>query len=131
MLKASMVCVVIFGFAAAYGGFGRNTAAAQDAPLLVNPADIDIIQGKMEQFLAAIKENAAAAIKEPGCRKFDVMTSKKEPNHVFTFVVFDGPAALEVHRKTDAYKKFRSATKGMIAKNTNGQFSPISMNRKM
>jgi (4S)-4-hydroxy-5-phosphonooxypentane-2,3-dione isomerase len=107
-----------------------NSAAAQNAALLVNTAEIDVVPANMDEFLAALRENAAAAVKEAGCREFDIVVSKSDPNHIMTFVVFDSPAALEAHRQTDAYKKFRTVTKGMIAKNANKQFLSIAMNSK-
>jgi (4S)-4-hydroxy-5-phosphonooxypentane-2,3-dione isomerase len=127
---AIATAVVLSVAAGAAVGLHSDSAAAQNAALLVNTAEIDIVPGKMDQFLAALKENAAAAVKEAGCREFDVVVSKNDPNHILTFVVFDSPAALEAHRKTDAYKKFRTVTKGMIAKNANQQFTSIAMNSK-
>lgn len=107
-----------------------NFARAQAGPLLVNTAEIDIVPGSADAFLAALKENAQAAIKEPGCREFNISIAQNDPNHVLTFTVFESVAALESHRKTDAYKKFREATKGMIAKNANRQFSAVAINHK-
>jgi hypothetical protein len=43
-------------------------ATAQSAPTYVNAVDLDIVPEHREQFLAAIKENGAATVKEPGCR---------------------------------------------------------------
>jgi hypothetical protein len=40
--------------------------AAQSAGMFVNAVDLDILPAERENFLAAIKENGAAAAKEPG-----------------------------------------------------------------
>ena len=104
-------------------------AVAQSAPLLVNVANIDVLPGNVDKFLAALKENGAAAFKEPGCREFNVTISRNDPNHVLVFAVFEGPAALDAHRKTDAYKKFQASTKGLVAKNSPGQSGAFAMNR--
>ena len=105
-------------------------AAAQSAPLLVNVANIDVVAGNADKFLAALKENGAASIKEPGCREFNISVAQKDPNHILVFTVFDNTAALDAHRKTEAYKKFRASTKGMVAKNSRAQYSSVAMNRK-
>ncbi len=44
-------------------------AMAQSAGLYVNAVDLDIAPDQMDAFLAAIKENGAASVKEPGCQR--------------------------------------------------------------
>jgi quinol monooxygenase YgiN len=38
----------------------------------INAVELDIVPAEYEKFKAAILENAAASMKEPGCRQFDV-----------------------------------------------------------
>jgi (4S)-4-hydroxy-5-phosphonooxypentane-2,3-dione isomerase len=106
-----------------------HDAAAQSGPLLINTANLDIVPDNMDNFLAALRENGAAAVKESGCHEFNITVAQNDPNHVFIFAVFDNAAALEAHRTTDAYKKFQATTKGMVAKNENRQFLSVAMNR--
>jgi quinol monooxygenase YgiN len=108
----------------------NHEAAAQSGPLLINAANLDIVPGNMDKFLAALRENGAAAVTEPGCREFNIMVAQNDPNHVFIFAVFDSAGALEAHRTTDAYKQFQAATKGMVAKNEVRQFLSVSMHWK-
>ena len=42
--------------------------------------------GDMAKFIDAVKENGAAAVKEPGCREFNITVLAKDPNHVFLYV---------------------------------------------
>ena len=64
-------------------------AAAQPASLHIHAVDIDVVPGQIDNYLAALKENGAASVKEPGCREFDITVSQKDPNHVFIFEVYD------------------------------------------
>ena len=46
-------------------------------PLYINAVDIDVVPGQIENYLAALKENGAAAVKtEPGCREFNITVSQ-------------------------------------------------------
>jgi len=102
-----------------------DEALAQSAPLYVNAVDIDVVPG-----LAALKENAAASVHEPGCHDFFITVSQKDPNHVFIFEVYDNAAALDAHRQTDRFKKYAAAAKDMIAKRDAHPLSLVSMNMK-
>jgi hypothetical protein len=48
-------------------------ATAQSAGMFVNAVDLDIVPTEREKFLAAITENGMASVKEPGCRRFDIL----------------------------------------------------------
>ena len=67
--------------------------------------------GQIDAYLAALKENGAAAVHEPGCHEFNITVSPKDPNHVFIFEVYDNAAAFEAHRATDHFKKYAATTK--------------------
>lgn len=109
---------------------GRE-ASAQSAPLYVNAVDIDVVPGEIDHYLAALKENAAAAVKqEPGCHVFNITVSQKDPNHVFIFEVYDSAAALEAHRASDHFKKYAAITKDMIAKREARALSTVAMYMK-
>ena len=89
-------------------------ASAQAIGAYVNAVDLDIAPGEMEKFLVAIKENGAASVKEPGCRRFDIVVDAKNPNHVFLFEVYDNEAALTAHRNTEHFKKYMAETGKMV-----------------
>ena len=54
---------------------------AQSAGNYVNAVELDILPAEHDNFLAAIKENGAAAVKEPGCQRFDIVNlgERSEP----------------------------------------------------
>src|ERR1700753_4204804 len=77
---------------------------AQAAGHFVNAVDLDIVPAERDNFLAAIKENGAASVKEPGCKRFDIINLASDPNHFFLYEVYESEAALKSHRETDHFK---------------------------
>jgi (4S)-4-hydroxy-5-phosphonooxypentane-2,3-dione isomerase len=102
--------------------------AAQSAGMFVNAVDLDIVPAERENFLAAIKENGAAAAKEPGCRRFDILNLASDPNHFFLYEVYDNEAALKAHRETEHFKKYIAAAGKMIAKRDVRPMSVVAAN---
>ncbi|MGO8920653.1 MAG: putative quinol monooxygenase [Stellaceae bacterium] len=107
-----------------------DEALAQSAPLYINAVDIDVVPGQIDNYLAALKENGVASVKEPGCREFNITVSQNDANHVFIFEVYDNAAALEAHRQTDHFKKYAATTKEMVAKRDPHPLSSVAMNLK-
>jgi autoinducer 2-degrading protein len=107
-----------------------HEAAAQSGPLFINAVDVDVVPGQIDNFLAALKENGAASVREPGCREFNITVSQKDPNHVFIFEVYDNAAAVEAHRQTDHFKKYAATTKDLAAKRDIKPLSSVAMNMK-
>jgi (4S)-4-hydroxy-5-phosphonooxypentane-2,3-dione isomerase len=105
-------------------------AAAEAGGLYINAVDLVVIPSEMPKFLEAIKENGANAVKEPGCREFNITVLANNPNHVFLYEVYDNAAALDAHRQTEHFKKFAAATKDMIADRSVRAMSVIAMNAK-
>jgi quinol monooxygenase YgiN len=105
-------------------------AVAQSAGLYVNAVDLDIKPDDTEKFLAALRENGAGAVTEPGCREFNIHTQASNPNHVFIYEVYDNAAALEAHRATDHYKKYAAATANMVAKREVRAMTSVAFNAK-
>ena len=105
-------------------------AAAQSAPLYISAVEYDIVPGQVDNFLAALKENGVASVKEPGCRQLDITVSQKDANHVFIFEVYDNAAAAEAHTATEHFKKYKAATKDMVAKREAKLLWSVAMNMK-
>jgi quinol monooxygenase YgiN len=106
---------------------GRH-AAAQSAGMFVNAVDLDIVPAERENYLAAIKENGAAAAREPGCRRFDILNLASDPNHFLLYEVYDNEAAFKAHRETEHFKKYAAATAKMVAKRDARPMSVIASN---
>jgi (4S)-4-hydroxy-5-phosphonooxypentane-2,3-dione isomerase len=106
------------------------SAAAQAGGVYVNAVDLVIIPSEMSKFVEAIKENAAASVKEPGCREFNVLVLANRPNHVFLFEVYDNEGALAAHRETPHFKKFFATAGNLVADRNVRGMSVIAMNSK-
>jgi (4S)-4-hydroxy-5-phosphonooxypentane-2,3-dione isomerase len=105
-------------------------AAAEAGGVYINAVDLVIVPSELPKFLEAIKENGANAVKEPGCREFNITMLSSNPNHVFLYEVYDNEAALEAHRQTPHFKKYQAATQGMVADRSVRALSVIAMNSK-
>ena len=73
--------------------------------------EYDIVPGQVDHYLAAAKENAAAAVKEPGCRAFDILVSQKDPNHVLLVEAYDNAAAWKHIVRRRISKNMRASSK--------------------
>jgi (4S)-4-hydroxy-5-phosphonooxypentane-2,3-dione isomerase len=104
--------------------------AAQSAGLFVNAVDLDIVPAEREKFLAAITENGAASVKEPGCRRFDILNLASDPNHFFLYEIYDNEAALKAHRETPHFKKYAATVANMVAKREARPMSVIASSAK-
>ena len=103
---------------------------AQSAGMFVNAVDLDVVPADRAAFLAAITENGAAAAKEPGCKRFDIINLNSDPNHFFLYEIYDNEAALKAHRETDHFKKYMATTGKMIAKRDARQMTVVASNAK-
>jgi len=127
---SSVAAVVLVLGAAALLPTHSQQAAAQAAPRYINVVDLQIVPSQIDKFLTAVRENGAAAVKEPGCREFNIAVSSKDANHVTLFEVWDNAAALDAHRATDHFKNFMATTKDMVAKRDLRAMSSVAMNGK-
>lgn len=119
-LAISAACVVLLP--------ASQRVEAQSAGMFVNAVDLDIVPAERDNYLAAIKENGAAAAKEPGCRRFDILNMSSDPNHIFLYEVYDNEAAFKAHRETEHFKKYAAATSKMVAKRESRPMSVIASN---
>ena len=130
MRKSVLFSTAALALAAAFVSLPSSNAAAQSSEVYINAVELVIIPSEMPKFLEAIKENAANAVKEPGCREFNVSVLANRPNHVFLYEVYDNEAALNAHRATDHFKKFAAATANMVTGRNVRALSPVAFNSK-
>ena len=132
MLKSVAItgAVLVAAIAVVLLPMRNREAAAQSGPLYISAVEYDIVPGQVDNFLAALKENGAASVKEPGWRELDITVSQKDPNHVFIFEVYDNAAAAEAHTATEHFKKYKAVTKDMVAKREAKLLWSVAMNTK-
>jgi quinol monooxygenase YgiN len=102
-------------------------APQADPPLLIDLDEIDVVDGQIDKFKDAAKTHAAASVKDPGCREFDIAVSQTKDNHVLLLSAFDDAAALAAHQATDHYKAFQAATKGIVSASTATPLSSVAV----
>jgi len=77
---------------------------------------IKLKPGSGTAFRPLILENAEASVREEKtCLQFQVLTAEDDPDTYFFYEVYSDAAALDAHRETAHYKKFRSGTEAMVA----------------
>ena len=124
--SAAAIAIVVAAFLAMPS---QRVSAQSDGPI-VNAIDLDIAPAELDKYLAAVKENGAATVKEPGCREFNIMVSATDPNHVFLFEVYDNDAAAQAHRTTEHFKKYAATTANMVTARNVRPMKPIAFNLK-
>jgi quinol monooxygenase YgiN len=126
----SIAAVALTAAAATLLPLPNRDAAAQSAGVYINAVDLDIVPSETAKFLEAVKENGELAVKEAGCREFNITVLANNPNHVFLYEVYDNEAALNAHRNTDHFKKFQAATANMVSGRNVRAMSLIAFNSK-
>jgi (4S)-4-hydroxy-5-phosphonooxypentane-2,3-dione isomerase len=124
----SAAAIALFAVGAAVLPLPGQHVAAQSAGMFVNAVDLDIVPAERANYLAAITENGAAAAKEPGCRRFDILNLASDPNHFLLYEVYDNEAAFKAHRASDHFKKYAETTAKMVAKRDARPMSVIASN---
>ncbi len=106
----------------------NNTAIS--GPFFIAADYLDITPANIDKFLDAAKDNAAASVKDPGCREFNIAVSQQHPNQVLFFEVYYNAAAFAAYQSTDHFKKFQATTAGMIVKRDDKKLWAKAMNLK-
>lgn len=77
--------------------------------------DIRIKPENVDAFMSKLRENAAAARAEPGCRTFDVCIDPADRTHLMLYEVYDDEAAFQQHQQRDAFKKYLAEAVPLLA----------------
>jgi (4S)-4-hydroxy-5-phosphonooxypentane-2,3-dione isomerase len=131
MLKSVVPPGIMLATAALLLPLHGQEAAAQTASPFVNVVALDISPASMPKFLAALKDDGAATIKEPGTQEFISSVGQSQKNQVFIFEIFNNSAAWDAHQKTAAYLKFIGLTMTMIKSYDIRPFSAVVLNRSI
>ena len=126
----SIAAVALIAAAATLLPLPNRDAAAQSAGVYINAVDLDIVPSETAKFLEAVKENGEFAVKEPGCREFNITVLANNPNHVFLYEVYDNEAALTSHRNSEHFKKFQATTANMVSGRNVRAMTLVAFNSK-
>lgn len=68
-----------------------------------------------DAFLARVMQQARDSLgNEPGCRRFDVLTSPERPAEVFLYEIYDDRSAFDLHLASSHFRSFDAAVAPMI-----------------
>jgi (4S)-4-hydroxy-5-phosphonooxypentane-2,3-dione isomerase len=68
----------------------------------------------LDQFVAETKVNARNSRKEPGVVRFDVIQEVDDPSRFALFELYRDEQAIEAHRATAHYAKWRDAVPALL-----------------
>lgn len=78
--------------------------------------EFKIHPGKMAAFRRLMDENARASCRdEPGCQRFDVLTSPKDADFILLYEIYDDRAAFDAHKKTPHFLSFDKESAPLVA----------------
>jgi quinol monooxygenase YgiN len=126
----SVAAIALFAAAATLLPLPGRDATAQSAGVYINAVDLDIVPTETAKFLEAVKENGEFAVKEPGCREFNITVLANNPNHVFLYEVYENEAALTSHRNSEHFKKFQATTANMVSGRNVRAMTLVAFNSK-
>ena len=86
---------------------------------------IKIKDGFVDQFKqASLKDSQGSVKDEPGCFRFDILQNNEHQNEFHLYEVYENPHALDAHRDTPHYKKWRQTVEPWF----DGELNRVSMN---
>lgn len=109
----------------------NNNAMAQNKNLVVRIARLEIYPDQLDNYKAALKEHAEAALKaEPGVLTLNAVAEKKNPTHITVFEIYASPEAYKSHLETPHFKKYKLGTKDMVKSLELVETDPIALASK-
>ena len=83
--------------------------------------ELGLQAGVLPQFVELIRVNAAASLREAGCRRFDIFIPSD--NRVVLYEEYDDKSAFESHRRTEHFREFNDAAAALV---TSRQITPLA-----
>ena len=94
--------------------------------MLVLHVHVRVRPEDLEAFLAETRRNAAASLREPGVRRFDVLQDQGDAGHVVLTEVYVDQSAADAHKQTDHYARWRDGVAAMMAEpRTSTRFTAV------
>ena len=106
-------------------------AGAQNAGPVVIVVELEIVPTELDNFKAAVKENAAAWVREePGCLEFNVAFDKDNPTHAFIFEVYENAEAIAADQATSRFKNYMAEAPKRVKSRKFTEMVPFALNAK-
>ncbi len=84
--------------------------------MIVRSIAVYVKEECIEDFIRITKENHEMSIKEPGILRFDVLKSYSDKNKFMLYEVYKTEEAVDAHKETAHYEKWKEAVDSMMAK---------------
>jgi quinol monooxygenase YgiN len=111
--------------------FSVNNAFGQDNKPYVRIAKIVVDSNQLENYKAAVKEHAEAAIsKEPGVLTLYAVYDKEQPTNVTVFEIYASVDAYKLHIQTAHFLKYKTTVKDMVKSLVLTDVVPIALEAK-
>jgi quinol monooxygenase YgiN len=96
-------------------GTRENNAAIISDTMMVRIAEIEVDSSSVEEYIAILKEEAAASVRlEPGVVSIFPMFEKEHPTKIRILEIYASKAAYESHLKTPHFQKYKTSTLEMV-----------------
>jgi len=83
--------------------------------MLIAHIHVHVKPESIKDFIQATIENARSSVREPGIARFDVVQQQDDATRFVLFEIYRTPEAVDEHRGTAHYAKWRDAVEGMTA----------------
>ncbi len=81
--------------------------------------DFRLKPGTRPEFRRLVDSNARISVRtEQGCRRFDVVEPKGEPDRVLLYEIYSDKAAFDAHLRTEHFRVFAGASESLILQKT-------------
>ncbi len=133
MPRSRFFAAAIAAFVMPLSGAPALAQAAAPAPSpapYINLVEMVVIPSELPKFLEIAQENAAATIKDPRVREFNITQLASNPNHVFFYEVYDNEAAVVAHRGTEHFKKYQAAVASLLADRSGRVMGAVALHAK-
>ncbi|MCW3115300.1 MAG: antibiotic biosynthesis monooxygenase [Segetibacter sp.] len=108
-----------------------NNLYEQDKQPYVRIAKIEVDSAQLDNYKAALKEHAEAAVsKEPGVLTLYAVYDKQHPTNVTVFEIYASVAAYQSHIETIHFLKYKSTVKDMVKSLVLTDVVPITLQTK-
>lgn len=109
----------------------NSPASAQSETPYVRIAKITVDSLQIDNYKAALKEHAEAAVsKETGVLTLYAVSDKYQPTHITVFEIYASFAAYQSHIQTPHFLKYKSTVKDMVKSLVLTDVVPIALETK-
>lgn len=88
--------------------------------MIVTCVHVFVLPEKVNDFIEAITENRKGTITEPGNIRFDILQQADDPCRFMIYEVFDSEEAVNLHKQTSHYLRWRDTVQEWMAEPRRG-----------